>query len=397
MRFPFTAKASLPVKDEESASRETSSSESTQNAVPPGPVNDFPDGGLLAWTQVAMGHLAIFNCWGYVTTFGFFQEYYLQELDNSSSEIAWIGGMEMFLLNFIGVFSGRIVDMGYFRLSLSLGCALQVIGTFMTALSTKYWHLFLAQGVCTGLGHGFLFAPIVAILPTYFKKRRAIAVSLATCGASTGGMVFPTIAYTCMHRLGFRWTVLIMGFVMTFNAAMILTFARTRIPVRKPRSLFDAGAFKELPFTLFAVGSFLALWALYFAYFYIGIFGRTVLNFSSRQALLVIIVMNGVGLFGRLIPALLADKYFGILNTLIPAVGTSGALLFGWIGVSSTGGLFGWAVIYGIAANATQSLFPAAIGDLSTDPTRVGTKVGMILGVVSISCLTGPPIGGSYC
>lgn len=104
--------------------------------------------------------------------------------------------------------------------------------------------------------------------------------------------------------------------------------------------------------------------------------------------------MNGVGLFGRVIPAILADKYFGILKTLIPAVGISGILLFGWIGVSSTEGLFGWAVIYGIAANATQSLFPAAVGDLSTDPTRVGTKVGMVLGIVSISCLTGPPIGG---
>jgi MFS family permease len=104
--------------------------------------------------------------------------------------------------------------------------------------------------------------------------------------------------------------------------------------------------------------------------------------------------MNGVGLFGRVVPAFLADKYFGILNTLIPFVAISGALLFGWIGVSSTAGLFGWAVIYGIAANATQSLFPAAIGDLSTDPTRIGTKVGMVLGVVSIPCLTGPPIGG---
>lgn len=103
--------------------------------------------------------------------------------------------------------------------------------------------------------------------------------------------------------------------------------------------------------------------------------------------------MNGVGLLGRVIPAFLADRYFGILRTLIPAAGISGLLLFGWAGVSSTEGLFGWAVVYGIAANATQSLFPAATGDLSTDPTRVGTKVGMVFGIVSISCLTGPVIG----
>lgn len=105
--------------------------------------------------------------------------------------------------------------------------------------------------------------------------------------------------------------------------------------------------------------------------------------------------MNGVGIFGRVFGALLADKYFGILNTLIPAVGITGILLVGWIGVTTVKALFGWAVIYGIAANTTQSLFPAAVGSLSKDPTRVGTRVGMILGVVSISCLTGPPIGGA--
>jgi hypothetical protein len=127
----------------------------------------------------------------------------------------------------------------------------------------------------------------------------------------------------------------------------------------------------------------------------IGIFGRTVLDFSRTQSLLVLIVMNGVGLIGRIVPALLADRYLGILNTLVPMVGISGVMILGWAGVSSSGGLFGWAVIYGIVANATQSLFPAAVGDLSTDdPTRVGTKVGMVLGVVSIGCLTGPPIGG---
>ncbi|KAF6793736.1 MFS monocarboxylate transporter [Colletotrichum sojae] len=376
--------------------------------------NEVPDGGLVAWTQVAMGHLVIFNCWGYITSFGFFQQYYVEQLHRTASDISWIGSMQMFLLNFVGLFSGRTVDSGHLRLSLAAGCALQVAGVFLTAFSTQYWQLFLAQGVCSGLGHGFLFAPVVSILPTYFKKKRAVAVSLATCGASTGGMAFPVIAYFAMPRLGFRWTVVIMGCVVTFNAVMILSFTRARVVARKPRSLLDLRAFRELPYTLFAVGSFFALWGIYFAYFYvsnhsnssssssypsdssqkIGNFGRSVLDFSLTQSLLSIIVMNGVGLFGRIIPAMLADRYFGILNTLIPVAGASGILILGWAGVSSTGGLFGWAVVYGIAANATQSLFPAAVGDLSTDPTRVGTKVGMVLAVVGVACFTGPPIGG---
>jgi phage baseplate assembly protein gpV len=47
--------------------------EKTSKAAPasvaPKLVTEFPDGGLVAWTQVAMGHLVIFNCWGYITSY----------------------------------------------------------------------------------------------------------------------------------------------------------------------------------------------------------------------------------------------------------------------------------------------------------------------------------------
>ncbi len=39
-------------------------------SVNPGPP---PDGGLQAWIQAFMGHLVVFNTWGYVNSFGVFQ------------------------------------------------------------------------------------------------------------------------------------------------------------------------------------------------------------------------------------------------------------------------------------------------------------------------------------
>lgn len=53
--------------------------------------------------------------------------------------------------------------------------------------------------------------------------------------------------------------------------------------------------------------------------------------------LIVTSVMNGVGLVGRLVPAYLADQYFGPLNTLIPFVLTSGLLIYCWAAVVSPG------------------------------------------------------------
>lgn len=209
------------------------------------------------------------NPWFPQDRFGLFLTYYVEHLGKSQSTISWIGALQMFLLNFVGFFSGRFVDLGYLRASLLAGCALQVLGAFATAFATRYWHLLLAQGVCSGAGHGLLFAPVVSLLPTYFRRHRALAVALATCGAATGGMVFPAIAYVALPRYGFRWAVLIMACVIAFNAVVILALTRARVAVRKPRSLFDLRAFKELWYSLFAAGSFLTLWGVYFAYFYV--------------------------------------------------------------------------------------------------------------------------------
>ena len=62
---------------------------------------------------------------------------------------------------------------------------LLVFGVFMTSISTQFWHLVLAQGICQGLGNGLLFCPMIALISTYFKKNRAFAISMQAIGAAT--------------------------------------------------------------------------------------------------------------------------------------------------------------------------------------------------------------------
>lgn len=115
--------------------------------------------------------------------------------------------------------------------------------------------------------------------------------------------------------------------------------------------------------------------------------------------------MNGIGVVGRVAPAVLADRYFGPLKVFIAVVAMSGILLLCWIGVGSQVNLFVWAAFYGFFANAVQSQFPASAGLFAlNDMRKAGSRVGMVFSVVSISCLTGPPIsarlvalnGGNY-
>lgn len=228
-----------------------------------------PDGGLQAWSQAFMGHLVLINSWGYLTSFGLFQSYYETSLGATPSAISWIGSVQIFLVYLVGTFSGRALDAGYFRVVLATGSFLQAFSVFMTSISSQYWQLFLAQGIVKGVADGLVFCPTVSLVATYFSRNRVLAMACTASGGATGGIIFPVIAQQLLPRVGFAWTVRTMAFVICFNSVIVLSIARVRLPPRKSGPLVEWSAFRETSYTLFCVGMFLNLWAVYFAYFYV--------------------------------------------------------------------------------------------------------------------------------
>lgn len=89
---------------------------------------------------------------GWVNSYGAFQSYYTVSLAQDPSTISWIGSVQNFLTFFIGAFSGRLLDAGYFIPCFLVGAITQVLGIFFMSLSTKYWQLMLSQGIMTGIG-----------------------------------------------------------------------------------------------------------------------------------------------------------------------------------------------------------------------------------------------------
>lgn len=57
----------------------------------------------IAWLQVLAGHLTIFNSWGYMTSFGMFQPYYVEMFRETPTNVAWIGTIGFFAV-FLWVF-----------------------------------------------------------------------------------------------------------------------------------------------------------------------------------------------------------------------------------------------------------------------------------------------------
>lgn len=354
-----------------------------------------PDGGFQAWLQVALGHMIIFNTWGYINSFGVFQTYYTSTLGRSPSDISWVGSIQIFLLFFIGTFSGRATDAGYFRFTLTIGATLEVFCIFMTSLCTEYWQLFLAQGLGQGIGCGLMFCPTLALISTYFVKRRGIAIGIVASGSATGGLVFPAVVMRLLPRVGYGWTMRTLGLISLVTLIPCLIFFKQRLPPRRSGPLLELAAFKELPYLLFAVGMFLNFWGLYVGFFYVGSFSRNIIGVSETVSIDLLLVMNGVGLVGRLVPNLLADQFTGPLNLLIPFSGATAIVAYCWAPVKDLSGLWVFAALYGLFAAGIQSLFPATLSTLTTDLKKIGVRMGMVLSVVAVAALIGSPIAGA--
>ncbi|TDZ33581.1 MFS transporter asaE [Colletotrichum spinosum] len=358
------------------------------------PTDAPPDGGFHAWAQVVSGHLVVALTWGYASSFGVFQSYYETTLDASPSDISWIGGFQVFCLLFVSTLSGRATDAGLARPVIALGLALLVLGTFMTSLATRYWQIFLAQGLCIGIGQGLTWLPSVTLISTYFARRRVFAVTAAATGTSTGGMIFPAVIQHLTPKIGFPWAVRSMAFIVLVMSLVIVALIRTRIPARKSGPLVEWAAFREPSYMLFTFGIFLLYWTLYFAFFYIQVYAVEDLGLSQSDAVNLIIVINACGLPIRAPCGYLADRFVGPLNCLIPWVALCGLLMFCWAAVDTVAGLYAFAVFYGLASAAAMGLFAGTVPSLTKDLDKIGTRVGMIMTLMSLGPLTGPSVAG---
>lgn len=119
------------------------------------------------------------------------------------------------------------------------------------------------------------------------------------------------------------------------------------------------------------------------------------LHLSPSAALNLILTINACGIPIRAPCGYLADRYLGPLNCLIPWVAVCSLLLFCWAALDSVAGLYAFAVCYGLASAAAMGLFAGTVPSLTRDLDKIGTRVGMVLTLMSLGPLTGPSVAGA--
>ncbi|ESK88182.1 hypothetical protein Moror_5534, partial [Moniliophthora roreri MCA 2997] len=225
---------------------------------------DYPDGGLRAWLVVLGAACSTLVSFGYVNSWGVsrtvrilkarkfekdaqvFQTYYEGTLlsNYSPSSIAWIGSIQFALVFLPALPMGRLFDLGYFKVPFFISSACIVLSAFLTAQCTQYWQFILCQGILTGLACGCVSGPTVGVIGHWFKKRRGLAMGLRAVGSSVGGTIFPIVTKQLIGKVGFRWTMRILGFILLFVLSIPnLTLARRLPPKNVKGGLFNWSLF----------------------------------------------------------------------------------------------------------------------------------------------------------
>ncbi|KAA8649630.1 uncharacterized protein ATNIH1004_002301 [Aspergillus tanneri] len=350
---------------------------------------------FVAWIQVLGAFFLFFNPWGLVNSFGAFQTYYELNSLHSPSDISWIGTFQGFLLFLVGILTGPVYDLGFFRTLVVVGTCLTTFGMMMTSIATEYYQIFLAQGVVVGLGAGCLFIPSVAIVAQYFTKHRALATGITASGGSVGGVLYPIVFHRLEPAIGFGWATRVMGFIVL--GTLIFSFAVLRPRVSAPgkaRTLFDAAAFRNPMFIIFSLGLFLYFLGLYIPYFYVSMWATQILGTSPSLSFYLFSILSAGSAFGRIIPGLIAD-HIGPINTIIPSLLLTSILGFSWTAVRTFSGLVVFSIFYGFFSGACVSLPPTIVAGISPDLGKVGTWMGMSFSFAGLGLLIGSPIAGA--
>ncbi|KAJ7186131.1 major facilitator superfamily domain-containing protein [Mycena filopes] len=358
-------------------------------------VTQFPDGGFRAWLVVAGTMAASASTFGYANAWGVFQAYYQETLlkDVAPSNIAWIGSIQVSLVFGPGLITGRLFDLGYFKVPFFIASCLLVLSTFLVAQCTQYWHFVLCQGLATGLSCGLIFPPTWSVIGHWFQKRRGLAIGLNAVGSCIGGILFPIITHMLIPVVGFPWTMRICGFILILTLGFAnLTLVRRLPPKNVKGGLFNFKAFKSAPFSVYCLSGFIGFLGFYTVLIYIDVSAVSV-GVSPNFAFYLVSIANGCSLFARLAAGVGADR-FGPLNILVPMVLLTAVMSFAWPHAHTEGSLIAIAALYGLFSGVYVSIFPLPLFALG-DVADIGRRTGMSLTIAAFGALGGPPISGA--
>ncbi|PPQ72883.1 hypothetical protein CVT26_003504 [Gymnopilus dilepis] len=374
------------------------------------------EGGLKAWLTVIGAWLVMFSTFGYLYSFGVYQDFYTRFFlsTHSPGKIAWIGSFQLMMPFAFGVLSGKLFDMGYFHLLEIFGSSIFVISLFMLSLARPqvYSDVFLSQALGMGVGLGLTFIPTIGIVTHHFERQKVLATGIVMSGSSLGAVVFPIstlilllrpvrlsdsvfFVYNLIASYGFEKTVQASAYIvlgLLFIANCLMRTAYTNASAEKPKPDIKT-FFTDIPYMLGSLGALVAMFGFYFPLIYLQLYS-VLHGVDTNLAFYSIAIINAASTVGRVLGNYIAHHY-GAFNVGVTCTLITAASVFAVFGVHDSTSLILVSLFHGLFAGAWLSVSVAALGTLSRHPHEVGARIGIALAISSFGSLGAAPVQGA--
>ncbi|KZT35626.1 MFS general substrate transporter [Sistotremastrum suecicum HHB10207 ss-3] len=364
-----------------------------------GSISPPPDGGSEAWLVVAGVTALNMASGGFIVSWGIFQTFYENHVlsSHSTSDIAWIGSIQYALGSLPCLLTGRLFDLGYSRLLIYIGSFMLVTSTFMTAISNTYSAFLFYQGVVFGLAASITYAPTLGVIPQWFKEKQALAYAITSMGNPLGGILYSVMFAKMQPHLGFRGTMIVfsaVSLVLCLFAVATLKDRRSQSQIMtKVPKMFDLqGAMSSPAFWAYVAAIFTAYLGLLTPLTYITDQANSV-GFPTSLGPYLVATVNTATIAGRLFCGALAVE-FGPLNLMIISTGCCMFFTYIWTFVPSIAGYAAVACLYGASMGGFFSLYCVPVAQM-VPVDDVGRTIGLLLTLLSIAEMVGPPISGA--
>ncbi|KAK2460860.1 hypothetical protein APHAL10511_007330 [Amanita phalloides] len=364
-------------------------------------VISFPEGGSRAWMTLTGSFIIQFCSFGYMNAFGVYNDFYVRVYlsKNSASQISWIGSIQLFLVLFMGIISGRAFDAGYFYHINTCGSLLFGFSLFMLSLSHpgQYYQVVLAQGLANSIAIGILYVPSIAIVSHYFKRRRAFAMGVAAAGSAVGGAIHPIMLNQLFHgRVGFHNGVRASAGLNLGLLLIAILLMKTRLPPRgREDSLLNSFSrfMREPAYLLATSGTIIVIIGYYFPIFFLQLYAIK-RGVNSALAFYSLTILNGTSIFGRIIPNLIVHKY-GVMNAILVCSVSCTVMIFCILAVRNAVGIIFFGAVYGFFTGAYASLLGPMLAGLAKKDSEIGARMGICYSLAAFGGLIGNPIAGA--
>jgi MFS family permease len=361
-----------------------------------------------AWVVVwaCFGSLAVI--FGVAYSFAAFFESFAREFDAQRADVSLVFGLCGLTYFVLGVGGGMLSDRFGPRVVCVSGMVLIATGLLGTSLADSMPMVYVAYGVCIGLGIALVYTPAIGCVQPWFTRRRGLASGIASAGIGAGTLVVPLLASSLITSLPWRDAMRIMAvgvLVLGVGSAWLMRRAPTATTApgvlgAPPPGLTLRQTLRQRTFWWLYAATVLAAPVMFVPFAHVSAAARDA--GIDNAAAVGLVGLIGIGsLVGRFAIGALADRLGRGLTLVLMQVsmgasyllwGASGAA--GDVHASGTYAAFAvFALWFGLSYGGIVSLLPALCMDLF-GARALASVIGTLYSGAALGNLLGPVLAG---